>query len=225
MFQLSLEYRNSRESMVEVLEEMTGKAVSLTITDNSASVLSIKKKGGIVGVRMHWMFLSAGEDVIREIASYMTRRTGTPLLRRYINENRSCLRKKDRSRRRSALCSQGRFFDLQELFDEINEEYFEGAVGSRIGWGKGNSRRVVRKRTLGTYCNDSDEIRISSFLDRRAVPRYFIRYVVYHEMLHSFLGETRSNGRRSVHNPEFRRRERMFKEYERAVLWEKSQGA
>jgi predicted metal-dependent hydrolase len=58
-------------------------------------------------------------------------------------------------------------------------------------------------------------------LDRRNIPGFFIRYIVYHEMLHGMMKEERKNGRRLLHSPAFRRRERMFGEYEKAVAWEK----
>ena len=90
--------------------------------------------------------------------------------------------------------------------------------------GKANKRRLVRKRTLGTYCRTTDTIRINPVLDRRSVPLYFIRFVVYHEMLHGYIKEEKKNGRRSLHSPEFKRKERLFKEYQKAVSWEKEYG-
>jgi hypothetical protein len=40
-------------------------------------------------------------------------------------------------------------------------------------------------------------------------------------MLHADMGVKIRNGRRLVHTGEFRARERLFREYERAVSWEK----
>ncbi len=77
------------------------------------------------------------------------------------------------------------------------------------------------KRTLGSYCLRTNTIRINPVLDRKTVPDYFIGFIVYHEMLHADMGVCRINGRRSVHSSEFRKRERMFKEYEKALAWEK----
>jgi hypothetical protein len=223
MLQLTLQFSAGKDDLKNSLERLVGKTLSLIITDNSASLLSIRTKGNSVAVRMHWMFLNAGVDVIREIAGFIESRRGrTPLVRRFINENKLCLRKRQRAAGPVCIRTQGRFYNLREIFDDINKEYFEGSVVALIGWGKGNSRRVVRKRTLGTYCRHTDAIRINPVLDRRSVPHYLIRYVVYHEMLHRVVGESKNNGRRSVHSPEFRKRERMFKEYAKAVFWEKS---
>lgn len=222
MFQLSLQFSNSKDTLKDSLEKMTGKSVSLTLTDNSTNVLSIRTKGNLVSVRMHWMFLNADDEVIIEMASFIkTRKCRTPLIRKFISENQTCLKKREQNSRQLSIHTKGRFHNLREIFDDLNDEYFGGRITASINWGKGNARRAVRNRTLGSYCGHSDTIRINPVLDRRNVPRYFIRYVVYHEMLHSAVKEERENGRRSVHTSEFRKLERLFKDYGKAVSWEK----
>jgi predicted metal-dependent hydrolase len=216
---------HSEDTVRDFLAKMTGQDISLTLTDNSTSMLSIRKKGGSVAVRMHRMFLTAGEEVIREIAGFIKKRKGqTPLIRQFIRDNRALLKKRERKGRPPSLCEQGRIYHLRKIFDALNNEYFEGGVSAAIGWGKRNSRRAVRKRTLGTYCGTINTIRINPVLDRRNIPHYFIRFVVYHEMLHSAVKEERKNGRRAMHTPEFRRREKLYKDYEKATVWERRAG-
>jgi len=222
MFQLRLQFLHSIDTLADCFEDMTGKPVSLTITDNAASLLSIKTKGDSFSVRMHWMFLNAGEEIIREIAGFIKTRKGrTPLIRKFIGENRAFLKKKERPASRTNLRTKGRFYDLKEILDNLNHKYFNGKVTAFIWWGKQHSRRLVRKRTLGSYCRHGNTIRISTVLDGKNVPRYFLEFVVYHEMLHSDMKEEKKNGRRLVHPPEFQRRERLFREYEKAEAWEK----
>jgi hypothetical protein len=222
MFQLNLQFSNNKVTLQDYLENVTGKAVSLTITDNSVSLLSIRTKNNLISVRMHWMFLKAGDEVIREIAGFVKTRKGrTPLIRKFISEKQACLRKRERFPRQQIIRMQGRFYNLREIFDNLNHEYFGGNINASISWGKGNSRRVVRKRTLGSYCEHTNLIRINPVLDRRNVPHYFIRFVIYHEMLHSAAREERKNGRRSLHSSGFRKKERLFKEYGKAIAWEK----
>jgi predicted metal-dependent hydrolase len=213
---------NSKDTLKDYLENMTGKSVSLTLTDNSTSLLSIRTKGNSVSVRMHWMFLNANDEVIREIASFIkTRKVRTPLIRKFISENQTSIKKKKQNSRQLSIYTQGRFHNLREIFDNLNNEYYGGRITAAISWGKENARRAVRNRTLGSYCRHTNTIRINPVLDRKNVPRYFIRYVVYHEMLHSDVEEERKNGRRSVHTSKFRKLERLFKYYEKAVSWEK----
>jgi hypothetical protein len=225
MTQLNLQFSDSKKNLKDLLEAMIGKSLSLVITDNSTSMLSIRTINGSITVRMHRMFLNAGEDIISEIAVFIkTRRGRTPLVRKFISENRTFLKKKARSSGPDCMRTQGRYYNLQEIFSDINKEYFQGSITALISWGKTNVRRVVRKRTLGTYCRTTHTIRINPVLDRRSIPLYFLRYVVYHEMLHSDINVEKKNGRRSVHSPEFRERERLFKEYQRANSWEKRYG-
>jgi predicted metal-dependent hydrolase len=222
---MRLFFSHSKDTLRDSLAKMTGEAVSLTLTDNSTSMLSIRKKDDSVTVRMHRMFLTAGEEVIREIAGFIKKRKGqTPLIRQFIRANRASLKKRERKGRPPSLCEQGRIYHLREIFDTLNNEYFEGGISAAIGWGKRNSRRAVRKRTLGSYCSTANTIRINPVLDRRTIPHYFIRFVVYHEMLHSAVKEERRNGRRAMHTPEFRRREKLYKDYDKAIAWERRAG-
>ena len=58
-------------------------------------------------------------------------------------------------------------------------------------------------------------------LDQPFVPRWFLEYVLYHEMLHSVVrDETDAAGRRRIHTEEFYRREKAFPSYRRARKWE-----
>ena len=59
-------------------------------------------------------------------------------------------------------------------------------------------------------------------LDKPWVPRYFVSYIVYHEMLHHVVPSSQGRGRRMLHPPPFIARERLFRDYERSLAWEKS---
>jgi hypothetical protein len=219
---MSLQFSGNKDTLKDYLEKMTGKCISLFVTDNSNSLLSIRKKGNSAFVRIHWMFLNAGDEVIMEMVdSIKTRKGRTPLIRKFINDNQTCLRRREQNARPAKARTQGRFHNLCKTFASLNNEYFGGRITATISWGKGKARRIVKKRTLGSYCEQTESIRIHPVLDRENVPHYFIRYVVYHEMLHSILRGEKNNGRRSIHSPEFRKRERLYKEYAKAVLWEK----
>ncbi len=222
MIQFSLQFSNNKDTLKDYLEKITRKPISLTLTDNSTSMLSIATKGNSVSVRMHWMFLDAPDGVINEIVGFIKTRKGrTPLISKFIRENHTCLKKREQNYRQLSIHVQGRFYNLREIFDDLNNEYFKGRITASISWGKGNARRSVSKRTLGSYYAHTGNIRINPVLDKRNVPRYFIKYVVYHEMLHSALKEERKNSRRPLHTSEFRKKERLFKSYEKAVSWER----
>jgi predicted metal-dependent hydrolase len=119
------------------------------------------------------------------------------------------------------IATQGKHHDLGEIYELLNREYFQEKLSCPITWGTGRARCAVRKRTLGSYSRHTNIIRINTILDRVHVPRYFIQFVVYHEMLHADMGLAKKNGKNSVHSKEFRARERQFRDYERALRWER----
>ncbi|MDI6729296.1 MAG: hypothetical protein QMD44_10290 [Thermodesulfovibrionales bacterium] len=218
--QLSLPLSHDEDSLGDYLRKITCKSISLKITDNSASMLSLKTKGRIVDVRLHRMFLNAGNDVIEEIAQFIkNRKARTPLIRDFIKKNSNCLNKK--LPKKLSIKTQGKYYDLREIYSKVNSEYFNGRVSASITWGTKSPRYAVRKRTLGSYSGYTNTIRINPILDKKSVPLYFVEFIVYHEMLHADIDVETKNGRRSVHSREFRRREKLFKYYERVVAWEK----
>jgi len=201
------------------LEKATGRNITLVITDNSSSMLSMKRKGKEVFIRVHRIFLSAGSDIIDEIAGFIRNsRAKTLLIRQFIRQNSNQLKR--RPLRKVHIRTEGSWYDLHELFHAVNREYFEDRVSASITWGMKGPRRVAARRTLGSYCSDNNTIRINPMLDNKRVPRYFLEFIVYHEMLHADIGIKTDTGRRLIHSREFRTREKLFKHYDRAIAWE-----
>jgi hypothetical protein len=62
---------------------------------------------------------------------------------------------------------------------------------------------------------------INRLLDSRRVPAYYLQYIVFHELLHEMIPIRRRGGRWVHHPVEFRRRERQFPAFERALSWER----
>lgn len=217
---LDLSFGHTAHSFQEHLEKHLGRPVSLALTENTTSMLSARVRAGVLLVRLHRMFLHADSRVLEEIVLYLKKRKGAmPGFRVFVRENRETLIAKPRKKAR--IKTLGACHDLRELYQEINEEYFEGMINAQVTWGTGGQRAVVRKRTLGSYGERSNLIRISPVLDKRTVPRYFVAFVVYHEMLHAAMGIAMDGKRRSIHSREFRRREKLYKDYERAHAWER----
>ncbi len=201
------------------IEKSIRKNVSLVVTDNSSIMLSVKSRKNLLCLRLHRMFLSADNDVLDELTEYMRNsRKETPLIREFINNNTHSLKKKPP--RKIRLIHKGKKFNLLAIFNKVNSEYFEGTISSSITWSTRNPMRSVAKRTLGSYSQDTNMIRINPILDSGKVPAYFLEYVVYHEMLHADLNTEPSTGRRTIHSKEFKKREKLFLHYDRAMAWE-----
>jgi predicted metal-dependent hydrolase len=169
------------------------------------------------------MFIHAGSLVLDEIVFFLkNKKTKMPHFHKFIRENRERLPAKPL--KKITVKTSGKYYDLRKLYDEVNAEYFGGQVSTDITWGSKSPRYSVRKRTVGSYSLRSNMIRINPVLDRKTVPRFYVSFVVYHEMLHAVLGVSRKGERRSVHPREFRTREKFFKDYERARAWELGSG-
>lgn len=204
-----------------------GVPVQLTVTDNTYTMISFTRRGGGYGVRLHHMFLEANEDVLAGLAAYVRGddRRASSVLDRFIHENRSRIRQlSPRERqRRLPLETMGRWHDLQRILDEVRDEFFRTtARGVAIAWAPAPNVRLPRRSIkLGSYSADTQIVRIHPALDQRAVPEYFVRWIVFHELLHHiFRAELKARTGR-VHTPEFCRLERRFPDYLNALAWER----
>ncbi|MBI5639444.1 MAG: hypothetical protein HZA17_03365 [Nitrospirae bacterium] len=218
--QLSLPFARDEYSLLSSLKKILGKDIGLTLTDNRTSMLSIRRKAEKPNLRIHRIFLEADEPVIQAVADFVrNRRSARPVIQAFIRQRSSSL--KSLAVRKTPLRTDGVFYCLATLFDVVNAEYFQGEISAFITWGRRLAGRRTRRVTLGSYCRDSRTIRINPILDRKGVPRFFLEFVIYHEMLHAALGTVVANGTRRVHTGEFRRREMQFAAYEQAISWER----
>jgi hypothetical protein len=215
-------HEGARQALERRLRSAFPGLVMVSITDNRHTMISHARKGGVLQVRIHHMFLDAPPRVIDALVQYIATgdREASDLVGAYIEASGSRL---SRRRRRLKLATQGKHHDLLQIYRDVNERYFRGQVNALISWGTPVRRTRKEPRhtiNLGSYLSLDRLIRLHPALDRRWVPRYFVSFIVYHEMLHHLMPASRGVGRRALHPPEFRERERMFRHYERAVMWE-----
>ncbi|MCJ7595201.1 MAG: hypothetical protein MUO52_10570 [Desulfobacterales bacterium] len=214
---------NRSMALEERLKRMLKAQVSLTITDNTRSIISVKSKNRTHSIRLHHMFLDADEAVLTSLAAYVSgslHQVGG-WLRAFIRENRMKIRKRHGTHkpRQARIDPQGRYVSLQDAFERLNTSYFEDKVRCAITWGNRKRRPGKKRVRLGSYSPYSNVIRINPLLDRPGVPSYVIEHVVYHEMLHQQLGMRKSNGRRLCHHEAFREKEKAFARREEAQTW------
>jgi SprT-like family len=139
-----------------------------------------------------------------------------PVARVYSHRYRLYLNRKD-VRRQALLIRQirGRKFvsgpqgaghNLEEIFQRLNQEHFDGLMGMpRLGWSRGVARNM-----LGHFDPSHNAIIISRILDRPGVPALALEYVMFHEMLHLRYPVEHSGARRRVHTKEFKDAEKGF---------------
>jgi hypothetical protein len=110
---------------------------------------------------------------------------------------------------------QGRYYNLEEVFDTLNRRFFGGLMGRpELTWSEHHA-----KRSLGHYDAAHNTIVVSRVFDRPSSPRYAVEYLLYHEMLH-LKHPVRMNGlRRCVHSREFKAEERKFPQLTEALAF------
>jgi hypothetical protein len=117
--------------------------------------------------------------------------------------------------RKVVTSPKGSVYDLDELFDTVNDRYFGNTIDRPVlTWS-------VRKtyHILGHHDSTHNQITISTSLDSIETPRFVVEYVMFHEMLHIAHPAKHVNGRRYFHTPAFRRDERKFTHYTAAERW------
>ena len=125
--------------------------------------------------------------------------------------------------RQLPFAHEGRYFDLRAIFDQLNAKYFRNRLrGYTITWGRKRRERPREYFIFGSIQEQDKIIRIHPLLDACFVPRWFLRYVIYHEMLHAVVPDKydRKRKRRIVHTEEFNEREKKYPSYRRAKAWE-----
>jgi hypothetical protein len=110
---------------------------------------------------------------------------------------------------------EGRFYNLEEVFDTLNLRFFSGLLGRpELTWSEHSA-----KRSLGHYDAAHNTIVVSRVFDRPSSPRYALEYLLYHEMLHLKHPVKMRGLRRCVHSREFKAEEARFPELNEALAF------
>lgn len=200
--------------------------VNLIITNNRSSILSYNPgPKNSAQLRMHQMFLSASPEVVHALGLWLKRRQckrSGAIIDDFIRANRHMIPGRDTAKT-IACRAQGCHHDLQRMYDEVNAKYFDGTVQVPITWGKFPTKRNRHSIRFGSYSPEDRLIRVHPYLDQDFVPEFFVRYIVFHEMLHAHLGiEVQPSGRRIIHSKKFNEMERAYPDFERANDWHNS---
>lgn len=213
----------------EFLSQELGSRVSVRFGRAKSSVLRVvrDRKGELV-VHMSAFFGAAPDPIRRSVARWLAAgrraRRSVRDLDRWIDAELA--RQGPVPPDPTKLVPRGRSFDLAELRDELVAsdlaEEFARASKPAITFGRAGGRRARRTLRLGSYDERAHLVRIHPVLDQDFVPRWFVRYIVFHELLHAVLPHERGpSGRRVFHGPRFRARERAYVDHARALAWER----
>lgn len=205
-------------------DELTARLgdVDLVITDNLRRMVSARCHQGRHRLRIHHMFIGCGQDTIDALAGLAEGGDDVDEARRVLKEYIDCNRDQISFEvDPDELEAVGDHHDLQTILDKWRAKLDEPPLEDvMITWGRyGRGSRTIR---FGSYDFDRQLIRIHPALDQEWVPRFFVEFIVYHELLHAlFPPVEESSSRRKVHTEEFREREREFPRYQEALAWER----
>ena len=184
---------------------------------------TIRLREGKLLVRLSDLLEGAPDAVLRAIAHILLakmyrkpiERNHATRYRRYVSSHhiseKAHLLRQVRGRKRIET-AQGRFYNLESVFDDLNVRFFHGLLARpQMTWSRDHARN-----SLGHYDPAHNAIVVSRVFDHSRVPRYAVEYIVYHEMLHLKHPVKLRGSRRCVHSAEFQAEERMFPDLERA---------
>jgi hypothetical protein len=201
--------------------------VQVTLTDNRYTMISVRRvtREKRYEVRLHHMFVEADPVITRALARYIADNDAdaSRVLGDFIDANSEHVRGRSRRTPAQVIFTAGEHHDLRLIFDELNARYFENRIEAAITWGARTGRPRRRNSIkMGSYSVEDRLIRIHRSLDRAFVPRFFVEWIVFHEMLHQVHDIRVKNGRREFHSKEFLADEAQFAHYDQARSWERT---
>jgi hypothetical protein len=200
--------------------------VTVTLTDNRYTMISVRRvpKDRRYEVRLHHMFADADPVITRALARYVADNDpeSSRVLGEFIDQNAGYVRGRARRHPTQVIYTAGEHHDLRQIYEELNAHYFGNKIDAAITWGARNGRPRRRNSIkMGSYSVEDRLIRIHRSLDRAFVPRFFVGWIVFHEMLHQVHDIRVKNGRREFHSKEFLADEAMYEHYDEAKQWER----
>jgi hypothetical protein len=221
--------KQAQELRSRIQAHIKGK-LNVVITDNRSVMISIQRdqRHALYSIRLHHIFVEAPDPLVRTLARYIATndKDASKDLNQFIDDNQHRIGAPDKPAARIApplIRTKGRVYDLGFLFSELNARYFDNQVQCPLTWGRHVSRGKYRRSIkVGSYSLEENLIRIHPGLDQEWIPPCYVRWVLFHEMLHYLFPAPVINGRHHFHHDEFAKQERRFTEYVQALTWERS---
>jgi hypothetical protein len=202
--------------------------IKLRINNNTTNLFSLEKTypSREVKLNLHRIFLKAPTPVIQALVRFIR----NPIekykkdIRIFIYEHSHEIESKTDASHPTPVVTKGKYFNLATILRCMNEKYFGNRLHVNITWGKagivmGKARSNIQ---FANFDSNKNIIHVNPALDKQIVPMYFMEYIVFHEMLHKVIPPTiTQSGRLYFHTKAFRQREREFKDFKKAVSWQR----
>ena len=209
------------QDLITYFEESTGRKLNLKINDNRSTMININWSTEVIKASVHRMFLSAPDTIQNDLKKYLIEPEAPvpPSITQYIDQMLPTYDYSERIKEDSIRFI-GRCFNLQSIYEEINQQYFNGSLLLKITWFGRDNYRPKRQVDLGLFFDHMKLIKIHRILDDPKVPKEVIKFIIYHEMLHAvYPVEMDSKGRRIVHSKAFNEKEAQFESFDFVTRW------
>ncbi len=189
----------------------------------------LSEEVGGLELRLHAMFAQAPPRVRAALARWLAvgrrARRASRELDEWLDQALAAL--PPPARRLARAEPRGLVYDLRHLAEPLWRDPFAEDFVSiprpTLTWGRRGRSSSRRSLRLGSYDPRGHRVRLHPVLDQEAVPVWFVRFVLMHELLHAALPPKAGPGGRWIHHgPEFRRREAAYADHARALIWEQT---
>jgi len=198
--------------------------VDIVLKNNRSTYLHVvSEKKKTLKLMLHKAFLFASESICEALAVYILKddSKAKAKVRKFAYEQMA-IADYSSALEKQHLYTQGTYYDLQEIYDRINDRYFDNKLSCKITWFARPKYKTWSHLTLGSYHDTMNLIRINQLLDDPYVPPYVLSFIVYHEMIHAVIPTTINHkGRKQCHTKAFKNLEKKYYYYTQAMRWEK----
>lgn len=212
--------RKKKRILAIALEEGL-RVKDLIIHDNIHTLASVDSKKNL---RLQEIFLCASEKVLRSLIRVIgrkSRKDDNEIVNRFLAENPPYkgIKELPKNLTKDCIGPYGRYYDLQEILDEVMDKYTGEINGILISWRKQTTGKS--SVTWGSYRDlpNGGIIRVNSVLDKKFVPRYVVESIVYHELLHHLIPMEPDGMMQRVHTRSFNSLLEKFPDYVKAERW------
>jgi hypothetical protein len=226
-FQSSLFFETPEEIYTRVFRELKPRtpapAMHVEFCKFANADSFIRLENGSLRVRISDLLAAAPAPVMEALAYILLGKLyRKPVARIYNHRYRLYLNRRDMRRqahlvrqirgRKFVSGPQGAVYNLEEIFERLNRQFFDGLLGMpRLGWSRGVSRSM-----LGHFDPSHNAIIVSRIFDQPGRPALGLEYVMFHEMLHLKFPVDHNGARRRVHTKDFREAEKKFPQLKEA---------
>ena len=191
-------------------------------------IVAFPERSGVHGlrVRMNHAFGRAPQPVRAAVADWLRAGRGARRACRELDAWIASIVGTLGPPRPGRIVTRGAHHDLDEIAADLMAHAFRALMPARrpsgVTWGRRGARGARRSLQLGSFDPETALVRIHPVLDQEAVPRWFVRYVLFHEFLHAELNQPCQAGRRAQHHGrEFREREQAYPGTAPALSWQR----